>query len=208
MSQTAAEKENPMAADPHNTPRHFYSLDEYFALEHAGDARYEYWDGDIVCMSGGTEAHGRISGNVYYRLRRNLEGRDCLAFTADTAVRTPTLLPYRYPDVTVACGDLKFQNIRGVDALVNPILIVEVLSPTAELHDREDKFTAYKAIRSFKEYLLIAQDALRISHHIRQEDGRWLNEEVTEANTLLSLGCINISLSPPEIYEGVAFSTL
>jgi len=110
--------------------------------------------------------------------------------------------------MTVACGDLKFQNIRGVDALINPILIVEVLSPTTELHDREDKFTAYKAIPSFEEYLLIAQVALRISHHTRQEDGRWLSEEVTDANTLVSLGCIGIAFSPSEIYEGVTFSNL
>jgi len=197
-----------MAADPHDTPRHFYSLDEYFALEHAGDARYEYWDGDIVCMSGGTEAHGRIGGNVYFRLRQNLEGSPCLAFTGDVAVRTPTLLPYRYPDVTVACGELKFQNIRGVDALINPTLIVEVLSPTTSLHDREDKFTAYKAIPSFKEYLLIAQDKVHITRYARQEDGLWLPEEITDTKTSLSLGCIGISLSPSEVYEGVTFSNL
>jgi Uma2 family endonuclease len=197
-----------MAADPHDTPRHFYSLDEYFALEHAGDARYEYWDGDIVCMSGGTRAHGFIASNVLYRLRQGLEGGPCVAFTGDTAVKTPTLPPYRYPDATVGCGDLKYQNIRGVDALVNPILAVEVLSPTTALHDREDKVTAYKAIPSFKEYLLIAQDKVHITHYIRQEDGLWLREEVMDAKTSLSLGCIGISLSPSEVYEGVTFNNL
>ncbi|HKF54213.1 MAG TPA: Uma2 family endonuclease [Blastocatellia bacterium] len=197
-----------MAADPHNEPRHFYSLDEYFALEHAGDARYEYWDGDIVCMSGGTEAHGRIGGNVFYRLRQRLEGGPCLALTGDVAVKTPTLPPYRYPDATVACGDLKFQNVRGVDALINPIVIVEVLSPTTALHDREDKFTAYKAIPTFREYLLIAQDAPQITHYIRQEDGLWLPEEVSDAKARLSLGSIGISLSPSELYEGVTFTNV
>jgi Uma2 family endonuclease len=197
-----------MAADPHNTPRHFYSLDEYFALEHAGDARYEYWDGDIVCMSGGTRAHGRIASNVLYRLRQSLEGGPCVAFTGDTAVKTPTLAPYRYPDATVACGDLKYQNIRGVDALINPILIVELLSPTTALHDREDKFTAYKALPSFKEYLLIAQDELHVTHYTRQQDELWLLEEVTDPNTRVSLSSIGVSLSPSEVYEGVAFSNL
>ena len=197
-----------MAADPHGTPRHFYSLDEYFALEHAGDARYEYWDGDIVCMSGGTKAHGRIGSNVLYRLRQALEGGPCVAFTGDTAVKTPTLPPYRYPDATVGCGDLKYQNIRGVDALINPILIVEVLSPTTGLHDQEDKFGAYKAIPGFKEYLLIAQDKVHITHYTRREDGLWLPEEITDTKTSLSLGCIGISLSPSEVYEGVTFSNL
>src|SRR5690349_18451673 len=77
-----------MAANPDDAQRHYYNLDEYFALEHAGDARFEYWDGDIFCMSGGTQAHGRLSGNVFYRLRLKLEGGPCLAFTADTGVKT------------------------------------------------------------------------------------------------------------------------
>src|SRR6516165_9681041 len=111
-----------MAADPTGKPRRFFTLEEYFALEHAGDARYEYWDGDIVCMSGGSEAHGIIVGNVFYRLRQKLEGKPCRAFTADTAVKTPTLLPYRYPDASVICGESSFENVRGVDALVNPVL--------------------------------------------------------------------------------------
>src|SRR5882724_3062675 len=127
-----------MAAYPNNIPRHYYSLEEYFALEHAGDARYEYWDGDILCMSGGSEAHGTIAGNIFYRLRQKLEGKPCRVFTADMAVKTPTLLPYRYPDASVACGESRFENIRGVDALLNPVLIVEVLSPTTAQHDREE----------------------------------------------------------------------
>ena len=151
-----------MIANPSDPVRHFYSLDEYFALEHAGDARYEYWDGDIFCMSGGSKAHGRIASNILYRLRTKLEGGPCVAYTGDTAVKTPSLLPYRYTDVTVGCGELRFENIRRVDALLNPILIVEVLSPSTDKRDREDKFTAYRAISSFEEYLLIAQDTPRV----------------------------------------------
>ncbi|MGH9825264.1 MAG: Uma2 family endonuclease, partial [Blastocatellia bacterium] len=140
-----------MAPNPNEPSRHFYSLDEYFALERAVDARYEYWDGDIFCMSGGSKAHGRIASNVHYRLRTKLEGGPCVAYTGDTAVKTPSLLPYRYPDVTVGCGDIRFENMRGVDALLNPILIVEVLSPSTDKRDREDKFSGYKAISSFEE---------------------------------------------------------
>jgi Uma2 family endonuclease len=158
-------------------------------------------------MGGGTKAHGRIAGNVYYRLRRNLEDSACLPFTGDTAVKPPTLLPYRYPDVTVACADLKFENIRGVDALINPVLIVEVLSPTTALHDQEDKFTAYKAIPSFKEYLLIAQDTFRISHYIKRGEGRWLSDEVTDRNTGLALECIGCALRLAEIYERVTITS-
>jgi Uma2 family endonuclease len=115
-----------MAANP-KEPRHYYSLDEYFALERAGDARYEYRDGDIFCMSGGSRAHVQIASNVFFRLRQRLEGGPCRVFTGDLAVKTPSLPPYRYPDVTAGCGQLKFEHIRGVDALVNPVLIVAVL---------------------------------------------------------------------------------
>src|SRR5215472_8282692 len=169
-----------MAADPHDTPRHFYNLDEYFALEHAGDARYEYWDGDIVCMSGGTVSHSRIARNVLTNLSRRLARQQCEVFTSDLAVKTPSVPPYRYPDVTVACGELRFENIRGVDALVNPILIVEVLSPTTEARDRNEKFTAYKGIGTFKEYLLVAQDAVRITHWVLRTDSQWTHTEAID----------------------------
>ena len=78
-----------MAMNPKNAPRHYYSLDEYFALENAGHVRYEYWDGEIVCMSGGSKEHTRIDGNMYYRLRLNLKGGSCRAFSSELPVKTP-----------------------------------------------------------------------------------------------------------------------
>ena len=193
-----------MAANPEH-PRHFFSLDEYFALEQAGDARYEYWDGDVVCMSGGSRQHGQIASNVLYRLRQRLEGGACRAFTGDVAVKTPSLSPYRYPDVTVACGQLQFENIRGVDALINPVLIVEVLSPSTASHDRENKFTAYKAIPTFKDYILVSQDAPRITHHTQGPDGTWTSAEATGPESILRLSSISCELPLSEIYEQVTF---
>ncbi|HZS49011.1 MAG TPA: Uma2 family endonuclease [Blastocatellia bacterium] len=197
-----------MAANPNETPRHYYSLDEYFALEHAGDARYEYWDGDIVCMSGGSQSHNGVAGNIHYRLRQKLEGRDCRAFIFDMALKTPTFPPYRYPDVMITCGDAQFENVRGVDALINPILIVEVLSPTTARRDREEKFAAYQTIPSFKEYLLITQDLVHVSHYVRQVDGRWSREDIIDIAATLTLESIDCVLSMQEIYEGIAFQTL
>ena len=194
-----------MVAELIETPRHFYSLDEYFALEHASDARYEYWDGDIVCMSGGSEAHGQISVNVVFRLKQKLEGGPCRAFTADVAVNTPTLPPYRYPDASVGCGELQYARIRGVDALVNPVLIVEVLSPTSADRDREENFTAYQAIPSFAEYLLVAQDTLHVTHYARQADGKWMREDVTDLSSSVSLASVGCALTLGEIYEDVKF---
>ncbi len=195
-----------MATNPKDAPRHFYSPDEYFALENAGHVRYEYWDGEIVCMSGGSKEHTQIDGNVHYRLRLKLNGGSCRAFTSELPVKTPTLFPYRYPDATVGCGELKFEHIRGVDALVNPTLIVEVLSPTSSIRDHNEKFAAYKAIESFCEYLLIAQDAPHVTHYVRQLDGRWEREEITDMTAEIVLNSIGCTLSLAEIYEDVTFT--
>jgi Uma2 family endonuclease len=195
-----------MAPKP-DEPHHFFSLDEYFSLEHAGEARYEYWDGDIVCMSGGSRQHAQIASNVLYRLRLRLEGGPCRAFTGDIAVKTPTLLPYRYPDATVGCGELQFENIWWIDALINPVLIVEVLSPSTAIHDRDYKFPAYKAIAGFKEYLLVAQDAPKITHHFQKPEGVWAREEVTDLESALRLDSISCILPASEIYEGVTFAS-
>ena len=194
-----------MATSPEDLPRHYYSLEEYFALEHAGDARYEYWNGDIHCMSGGSRQHGRISGNTYFRLSQQLEGGPCEVFTADTAVFTPAVPPYRYPDVSVGCGELEFRNVLGVDALANPVMIVEVLSPTTEARDREAKFVAYQAIATFREYLLIAQDEPHVTHYVKSADGVWQRRDLTDPASSLTLETCKCILRLPDIYAGVTF---
>lgn len=197
-----------MATIRKDFPQHYYTLDEYFALELVGDARYEYWDGEIVCMSGGSKEHAQICSNVHFRLRQKLEGGRCRAYTSELPVKTPTLPPYRYPDVTVACGDLRFEDMRSIDALINPVLIVEVLSPTTALRDCEDKFRAYQALPSFSEYLLIAQDAPQVTHYARQTDGRWTREVHTDLDAVLTLDSIGCTLTLGEIYEDVEFGAV
>ena len=159
-----------MVANLKSLPRHYYTLEEYFALEKAGEARYEYWDGDIVCMSGGTPKHYILSSNIHLKIGRQLEGKKCQAFTEGIPIKTPKLPPYRYADMSVVCGDSQFENMRGIYALVNPLLVVEVLSSTTEEVDKKEKRIAYQALRSLQEYLLIAQDAPQITQYIRQGD--------------------------------------
>src|SRR5262245_25735926 len=102
-----------MALNVNNLPRHHYTLEEYFALERVGDARFEYWDGDIVCMSGGSQRHYTISDNLHVRLARLLEGGKCRANSGAVPIHTPTLPPYRYPDCSVTCGKPIFTAING-----------------------------------------------------------------------------------------------
>ncbi|MGH9762408.1 MAG: Uma2 family endonuclease [Blastocatellia bacterium] len=197
-----------MAANPINPTSHLYSLEEYFALEHAGEARYEYWEGELFCMSGGSIAHGIIVTNIVQRFGQRLASGPCRALTADVAIKTPTMPPYRYPDVSVVCGELRVETIHGIDVLLNPTLIVEVTSPTTESRDRGEKFAAYQQIASFQSYLLVAQNARLVSLYVRHPDGTWPSREFTGTESVVRLDSVGCELSLDEIYEGVVFSTV
>ncbi len=187
-----------------NRKQHYYTLEEYFALEKVGDARYEYWDGEIFCMSGGSQQHYRLSGNIHVLLDRAVEKKNCEAFTADSPIKTPKLPPYRYPDASVVCGESQFESIHGIDALVNPLLIVEILSPTTETADQEDKRIAYQAIESLQEYLLIAQDKVEITRYARNED-LWFRDIITDSSAHLQLVSLAETIALAALYRGVVF---
>ncbi len=206
MSDARRKGDIDMAANINNLPRHYYTLEEYFALERAGKARYEYWEGEIVCMSGGSRQHARICSNVHLAIGQQLKGKDCHAYTGDLPIRTPTLPPYRYPDVSVACGKATFENINGIDALTNPALIVEVLSPATEALDRREKRAAYQSIPSVMEYVLIAQDAPHITRFVRPSEGDvWPRRDAGDPDASIELTSIQCRLSLNDVYEGVDF---
>lgn len=188
------------------SPKHYFTLDEYFALEKVGDARYEYWDGDIVCMSGGSKEHGIIGGNIYGQFYSQLRGKQCKAFTSEIPINTPALPPYRYPDVSVACGEADFGKISGIGTLNNPVVIIEVLSPHTEVADRGQKLQAYRAIETLKEYLLISQTRPHITHYIKQENGDWLSFDIVGITTTFRLESIDCSLTLSDVYEGINFN--
>ncbi len=193
-----------MVANPKEITWPYHSLEEYFAIEGAGRVRYEYWDGQILCMSGGTEQHYSIDANAHFILRTQLTGKNCRAFTAETPIKTPTLPPYRYPDASVACGKPVFERIESVDALVNPILIMETLSPSTESRDRGPKRAAYQALPSLMEYVLVAQDAPHITHYLRQGND-WVRSDYGSLDLSVFLPSIEYTLSLNELYEGVEF---
>lgn len=195
-----------MAASLRDLPRHHYTLEEYFALEGAGEARYEYWDGEIICMSGSSRQHATISSNVHLIIGQQLRGKTCRAFTGEMQIKTPLLPPYRYPDVSVVCGKPLFEKIAGFDVLTNPILIVEVLSPGTAHLDRAEKRDAYQALPSVMEYLLISQDAPHLTQYVRQADGQWLRQDYGNLENAISLPSVDCSLSMREAYEGVEFN--
>jgi Uma2 family endonuclease len=195
-----------MVASMRDLPCRLYTLEEYFALEGVGEARYEYWDGEIVCMSGGSRQHATVGSNVHFRLSQGLQGKNCRAFTGELQIKTPILPPYRYPDVSVVCGKPEFDKIAGFDVLINPILVVEVLSPGTAHLDRKEKREAYQALPSLMEYLLISQDAPHITQYVRQADGQWQRRDYGDLVTVVNLPSINCTLSMQEVYDGVEFN--
>lgn len=191
-----------MVANFKDLPRHHYTLEEYFALERAGETRFEYWDGDIVSMSGGLPEHAIIGGNIFLGLANRLRGSRFRAFNGDLAIRTPLLPPYRYPDASVACGEPIYEMVEGAGTLTNPMLVVEVLSPGTESLDRNQKKDAYQALPSLNEYLLVAQHEPHITHYRRQGND-WLRSDYSDLTTEFDLPSLGISLPLAEIYEGV-----
>lgn len=184
-----------------------YTLEEYLELDKNSEEKYEYFDGDVFDMAGGSPNHARLGFDIGALFSQKLKGRDCEAFNSDMRIKVPAALPYRYPDVSVVCGDPVFEELNGQEMLVNPVLIVEVLSPSTAAYDLKDKFTAYQSIDSFREYLIVSQDRPHVIQHIRQSKGRWLRIEIEGLDGEVVLESVNVTLPLSEIYERVTFQT-
>src|SRR5260370_11466956 len=157
-----------------------YSLEDYFELERTSEEKWEWFNGEVFCMSGASSAHIQLEGNFHFSLRLALGERDCRIFLADMRIKTPAAPPYRYGDLSALCGRTIYEEIGGVDTLVNPVLIVEILSRSTEAYDRGDKFTYYKSITSLREYLLVAQHRQPIPQFVKQREISWIQTEVND----------------------------
>lgn len=187
-------------------PKHRYTLEEYLALERESEVKYEYWDGEIFAMSGGTLAHDLVMFNATNSLGNQLAATKCRVFTDNMQIKVPAAPPYRYADGSVVCGKVEIERFNGADLLLNPVLIIEVLSPSTEAYDRGDKFTYYKSIPSFREYLLIAQHRPHVTHYVKSEAGKWDYEEANDLDSHTYLPTIDCTLSLADIYRDVEFN--
>ncbi len=184
-----------------------YTLEEYFALELASEEKYEFWNGEVFCMSGVSLIHSQIESNAIKELRNQLDARGCRVFPANLRIKVPVYPPYRYPDLTAICDKPEIEKLGGLDMLVNPALIVEVLSPSTEGFDRGDKFTYYKSIASFSEYLLIAQHRPHVSQFIKQDNGIWTFMEFNALTDKVQCASVPCLLALSEIYRDVTFES-
>lgn len=185
-----------------------YTLEEYFELERTSEERWEYFNGEVFCMSGVSPNHSRIERNAIIALSIKLGSRSCEVFTADMRIKVPAAPPYRYADLSVLCDEPVFEKIGGVEALTNPVIIVEILSASTEAYDRGDKFTNYKSITSLREYLLVAQHRPHITHYLRQAGEKWEYEEVNNLSAIISLPSLDCTLALSEVYRNVEFEPL
>jgi Uma2 family endonuclease len=188
--------------------QHRYTLAEYLELDRASEERLEYWDGEIFSMSGVSDEHDQIESNLHFYLRTRLAGRNCRVFLANMRLKVPSMPPYRYGDTSALCGKPRFEKIGGVDVLVNPGLIIEVLSRSTEAYDRGDKFTHYKSIPTLREYLLVAQHRPHVTQFIKQPDDSWLQHEFNDLQDVVKLVALACELSLTEIYADFSFPPL
>ena len=184
-------------------PKPFLSPQEYLAREREAETKSEYYDGETFAMAGGSEEHSLIVVNMCTALLLQLADRPCKVYNSDMRVRVEEDGPYAYPDVSVVCGEAEFADEER-DNLLNPTVIVEVLSPSTEAYDRGDKFAHYRRLETLREYVLIAQDQLRIEHY-RREGAGWVLTEISDPNGTLNLPSIDCHVAVSAIYEKIEF---
>ncbi|HYH85077.1 MAG TPA: Uma2 family endonuclease [Pyrinomonadaceae bacterium] len=186
-------------------PTTYLTPEEYLAVERKSEYKSEYIYGEMVAMTGASRRHNLIAFNISIELGRQLKGRACEAYASDMRVRVPSTHLYTYPDVVVVYGEPLFED-EHVDTLLNPTLIIEVLSESTERYDRGKKFGFYRTIESLAEYLLVAQDEYRIEHYAKQSDGRWLLSDYRSADDTVEMTSIQCKLALREVYDKVVLS--
>ena len=179
----------------------YLTPEEYLTWERKADIKHEYLRGAIIAMSGASRAHSLIVTNISGELYIQLKGGRCEVHTNDMRVRTSPETSYFYPDVVVVCDNPRFED-STFDTLLNPIVLVEVLSPSTEAYDRGEKFGHYQQLTSLREYILVSQDEVQVEHHHRQGT-EWRPTDFRSLEDVLLLTSIDCELSLEDIYRRV-----
>lgn len=190
------------------------TVEDYLEQERRSPERHEYIDGFIYAVAGESPDHGTICTNLTSEVRMQLKGSACQGWAKDSKVRSgPAAEPgarsgiFSYPDLVVFCGEPTFHD-QHRDVLTNPVVIIEVLSPSTEAFDRGEKFARLRNWNpSLKDYLLVAQTAPRIEHFTRLDDGSWLYRSAEDLAASLTIASIGCTLQLAEIYDRIVFST-
>jgi len=189
-----------------------YTAEDYLALERQSDERHQYVDGQLYAMAGESPAHSAICFNLIAILGTQLRGTRCRGYSPNMKIRSGPLQRdqhsgmFSYADVTVVCGEPRFHDEHR-DVLLNPTVLVEVLSPGTEVFDRGEKFRRYRThLESLSDYVLVSQDQPFVERFLRQPAGQWLYSSVEGLDASLSLESIDCRLPLVEVYERVSFA--
>jgi Uma2 family endonuclease len=187
-------------------PVHEYTVEEYLHFEEASPDKHEYYRGEIFLMAGGTYNHNIVAGNVVGELRNALiqKSKDCDVSGSDMRIAIPQEEFYSYGDAIIVCGEPQFVQDRQ-DLINNPVLIVEVLSPSTKKHDRTTKFELYKRLESFEHYLLVDPEQVHIEYRWKSDNAKWKKREVTDINANLSISGLDITVSVKDFYRRIKF---
>ncbi len=182
------------------------SPEEYLAVERESETKSEYFEGVVYAMTGASLRHIQIVSNLTTELTTQFRARPCRALPNEMKVRLPDSHKFFYPDMTVVCGKPLFHDER-TDIILNPVLVIEVLSPSTEAFDRGAKFQAYQTLDSLKEYVLVAQDKPVVEQFVRQADGKWTYVAVIGLESSLLLPSVECTLNLSAVYDKVDFDS-
>ncbi|MCZ2147120.1 MAG: Uma2 family endonuclease [Bryobacterales bacterium] len=187
-----------------SNPVHKLTEEEYLAVERAAEIRSEFYGGEMFAMSGGTMAHSILGSNFLAELHLSLKGRPCIVFNPDMRIKVVKTGLYAYPDLSVVRGRPLFADDKK-DSLVNPSLIVEVLSPSTESYDRGRKFEHYRSIETLRDYILVSQDRVLVEHYARREAAAWLLRVYSLLEEELRIDSVSVAIPLSAIYRGIEF---
>lgn len=175
--------------------------EQYLLRERAAAERHEYYRGEMFAMSGASREHNLVTGNLNAELRTRIMGRPCETYSNDMRVRIERAGYYTYPDVVVVCGEPRFLD-REVDTLLNPTVLIEVLSPSTEAHDRGFKSACYREIPSLKQYVIVSQDRMAVECYSRRGE-EWMLVDSRGPEGVLRLDSIDVVIPLNEIYHRI-----
>mgnify|MGYP006306247721 CR=1 FL=1 len=176
---------------------------DYLEFERSSNLRHEYFNGEIFAMTGSSLSHNRISSNIVHGIRSKVSDSACDVFSNDMRVKVDELEKYTYPDVVIVCSDIEIEKIKGMETLLNPVVIFEILSDSTEEYDRGDKFTHYRFIPSLREYILVSQKEFLVEKYLIDDKLMWNLTTYDNKEDILNIDSISCSLPLSEIYYRV-----
>lgn len=186
-------------------PKQYITEQEYIKFERASIGKHEYFDGQIYAMTGASRIHNLIAGNTLAMLHSQLRKKPCEIFPSDMRVKVTRTGLYTYPDLVIICGKPEFTD-DILDTIINPLVLIEILSPSTERYDRGMKSQSYRTIETLQDYILIAQDQYHVEHYSRQNSGQWLLQEAIGRESALTIRSIECTLALGDVYEKVAIT--